>query len=354
MVAVGLIEGVAEATASAGRILSGVLSDALRRRKPLIVLGYGLAALSKPMFPMAATVTGVFAARFVDRVGKGIRGAPRDALVADITPPALRGAAYGLRQALDSVGAFVGPLLAILLMWQLDGDVGAVFWAAVVPAVLAVAILIVAVREPEHPRPHHDRMPWSIAPIRRLPTAFWIVVGLAACFTLARFSEAFLVLRAADVGLATAYVPAVMVLMNVVYAGVAYPAGALADRVDRRSLLAVGLAALVSADLVLAGAARPLHVFVGTALWGAQMGLTQGLFAKLVADAAPAGSRATAFGVFNLTTAAALFLASALAGALWSAAGPEATFVVGAGCAALTAAGLLAVTPGRLPKHPPI
>jgi MFS family permease len=343
---VGLIEGIAESSASLAKVVSGIASDRLGRRKPLVLAGYGLAALSKPIFPLATSVAWVLTGRFVDRIGKGIRGAPRDALVADITPPEHRGAAYGLRQALDSAGAVIGPLLAIVLMALLHDDIRTVLWAAVIPAAMAVLLVAVAVREPPRPSaPANGHARLTTAAIAQLPRACWLVVLLGAVFTLARFSEAFLILRAQDVGLRLAYVPAVLIVMNVVYAGTAYPAGWAADRVSRRALLVAGLAVLVGGDVVLAFAATPTHVLAGVACWGLHMGLTQGLMAKLVADTAPPRLRGTAFGLFNLAAGAALLLASAIAGSLWSTLGPGATFIGGALVAALAAAGVLAYQP---------
>ncbi len=341
MVTVGFLEGIAEATASIAKVFSGTLSDAVGSRKWLVVGGYGLAAITKPVFPLATSVGWVFGARFVDRLGKGIRGAPRDALIADVVPASLRGAAYGLRQALDSIGAFVGPLLAVLAMGWFANDIRAVLWIATVPAAVAVLLLVVGVEEPGRSRAASPRR-WMItrADVRLLSRRYWQTVALGVVFTLARFSEAFLILRARDVGLAIAYVPAVMIVMNLVYAGVAYPAGRTADRVSARTLLVAGLAMLVVADAVLAMASRPVHVFVGTAAWGMHMGLTQGLFSKLVADAAPASVRGTAFGLFNLTTGVAMLLASTVAGLLWNWLGPQATFVAGGVCAALAMIGL--------------
>ena len=346
MVTIGILEGVAEATAAITKVFSGALSDYLGKRKFLLVSGYALAAFTKPIFPLATSVSWVFGARFVDRVGKGIRGAPRDALVADISPPQLRGAAYGLRQALDSVGALLGPLLAVLCMLWFAGDIRAVLWVAVLPAVIAVALLVVFVREPERGAPGSKAtLPLHPVEIRRLPRRYWLVVLLGGLFTLARFSEAFLVLRAQDVGLSLGLVPLVMIVMNVFYAGVAYPAGAAADRVRPRTLLLVGLALLVAADLLLATATAPLAAFVGAALWGLHMAFTQGLFAKLVADHAPAELRGTAFGVFNLVSGGALLLASVIAGALWSVWGATATFAAGGVFAAIAALGLLLYRP---------
>lgn len=338
---IGFIEGIAEATASITKIFSGAVSDYFGRRKLPVVFGYGLSAVTKPIFPLATSVTWVLVGRFVDRVGKGIRGAPRDALVADITPPALRGTAFGLRQALDSVGAFLGPLLAILAMAWLANDIRRVLWLAVVPASIAVALLVVFVREPERDGGRsRERTQLTLATISQLPRRYWLIVQLGAVFTLARFSEAFLVLRAQNLGLAVGYVPAVMIAMNVVYAGVAYPAGVTADRVGPRGLLVVGLGVLVVADLVLASATAPSHAFVGTALWGLHLGLTQGLLSKLVADTTPQALRGTGFGVFNFVSGGALLLASAMAGALWSKVGPSAPFVAGAVFTLLAMGGL--------------
>ncbi len=347
MVTIGIIEGVAEATAAIAKIFSGALSDYLGRRKSLLVLGYALAAITKPVFPLATSIGWVFTARFVDRIGKGIRGAPRDALVADITPPELRGAAYGLRQALDAVGGFLGPLLAVASMVWFANDIRMAMWIAVVPAVVTVALLAICVREPER-RDSSARVSLSAADAKRLPPHYWLVVLLGAVFTLARFSEAFLVLRARDVGLALGYVPLVMMVMNVFFAGIAYPAGAVADRASQRMLLLVGLAVLIAADLVLAFAGSPLVALVGAALWGVHMAFTQGLLSKLVADAAPAELRGTAFGLFNLVSGGALLSASVIAGTLWSALGAGATFLAGAAFAGVAA---VLVLTHRAPSH---
>lgn len=334
MLTIGLIEGVAEATAAVTRVFSGTLSDRLGRRKPLVIFGYGLAAFTKPVFAAATSVGWVFGARWVDRLGKGIRGAPRDALLADLVAPPLRGAAYGLRQALDSVGAFAGPLLAIAALAWFADDLRSAMWVAVPPAFLAVAVLWRYVREPETAATQAaERPPLALASARRLPARFWQVVALGAVFTLARFSEAFLVLRAQDAGLTLTLVPLVMVAMNLVYSASAYPFGRLADRVDRRLMLAAGLLVLVAADLVMAWAAGWALLLGGVALWGVHMGLTQGLLGAMVADSAPEHLRGTAFGLFNLASGLAMLLASALAGLLWTALGPAATFLAGAGFA---------------------
>ncbi len=348
MVTIGIIEGVAEASAAIMKVFSGVLSDYFRKRKLLAVIGYTLAAITKPIFPLATTIGWVFTARFIDRIGKGIRGAPRDALVADIAPRELRGAAYGLRQALDSVGAFVGPLLAVVFMLWLANDIKAVLWIAVIPAFLSVFLLVVAVKEPALAQETRGPLPrLHFTDVKRLPVRFWLVVALGAVFTLARFSEAFLILRAQDVGLALTYVPAIMIVMNIVYALFAYPAGAAADRLSARKLLLFGLGILIVADILLAFAASPVMAFVGAACWGLHMALTQGLLSKLVADTAPADLRGTAFGIFNLVSGGALLLASVIAGTLWSVIGPSATFISGALFAALSAIGLLLYRPNQ-------
>ena len=339
---VGLIEGIAEASASITKVFSGWISDRLGKRKLLAVLGYGLGALSKPIFPLAVTPVEVLGARFADRIGKGIRGAPRDALVADITEPGARGAAFGLRQALDTVGAFLGPLVAIGLMLVLAGDIRAVFAWAVIPALIAVLLMIFGVEESKRPQgPKTVRAPIHWSEVRDMGRPFWSVVAIGVVFTLGRFSEAFLVLRAQGVGLTPTLIPLVLVVMNLVYAAVAAPAGSLSDRMDRRLLLAIGLAILILADLMLAFSPTIIGVLVGVALWGAHMGVTQGLLSALVADAAPDRLRGTAFGVFNLATGLTLLLASSLAGILWSRLGAPTTFVAGAAFSAVALLGLM-------------
>ncbi len=333
---VGLIEGLAESTALIVKVFSGALSDYLGRRKGLAVLGYAMGALSKPLFALAPGIGLVVTARLIDRVGKGIRGAPRDALVADIAPAHLRGAAFGLRQSLDTVGAFLGPLIGVGLMLLWANDFRAVFWVAVVPGLLAVALLWFGLREPEATRPVGGVNPIRRDNLRRLSAAYWWVVGIGAAFTLARFSEAFLVLRAQQSGIAMALVPLVMVAMNLVYAASAYPFGKLSDRIPHHRLLAWGLLVLIAADLVLARAAGPVGVLLGVALWGIHMGMTQGLLATMVADTAPADLRGTAFGLFNLVSGVAMLLASVLAGGLWDTWGPAATFYAGAGFCVVT------------------
>ncbi|ODU40742.1 MAG: MFS transporter [Lysobacteraceae bacterium SCN 69-123] len=331
---IGMIEGAAEALVLVTKVFSGYLSDAIGRRKPLVLLGYGLATAVKPLFPLADSVAMVTTARLLDRFGKGIRGAPRDALVGDLAPPEVRGAAFGLRQSMDTIGAVIGPLLAIGLMWLLADDIRAVLWWAVVPGIVAV-LLLIRLPEPAHER-KPARLPLTRAGLARLGPAFARLTVLGAFFSLARFSEAFLVLRASDVGMPMTYVPLVLVVMSAVYALTAYPAGHLSDRMSRAAILAVGMVMLALADVALALTYNPIGLFVGVALWGLHMGLTQGIVASLIADVAPAEHRGTAFGVFNLVSGVALLVASILAGWLWDRYGPAWTFWTGAGLSALT------------------
>jgi MFS family permease len=341
MVTVGIIEGIAEATGSIVKIFSGAISDWLGKRKLLTAIGYGLAAFTKPIFPLATSVSWLIAARFIDRVGKGIRGAPRDALVADIAPAHLRGASFGLRQSLDTTGAFLGPALAIGLMWLTANNFKAVFWVAVIPAFLALGLLLFAVREPERPAGLRKvSFPLSLPELKKLGSAYWLVVAVATTFTLARFSEAFLILRAQGTGLPLVLIPMVLVLMNFVYALAAYPAGVLSDRYNRLTVLIIGFTLLIAADLVLALSAGLTGVAAGVVLWGLHMGVTQGLLSTLVADTAPAEVRGTAYGVFNLLGGIALLVASVVAGALWDGLGSQATFLAGAGFTVLALVGL--------------
>jgi MFS family permease len=339
---VGIIEGIAEATASITKIFSGAISDYVGKRKLLVVLGYGLAAFTKPVFALAPSIGWIVAARFVDRVGKGIRDAPRDALVADLSPPAVRGGAFGLRQSLDTVGALAGPLAAMALMTLLASNFTVVFWVATIPAFVALTVLVLGVDEPP-PASATRKHAIDRSAIGRLGGAFWAVTAVGTVLTLARFSEAFLVLRAQSVGMTPATVPAVMAVMSFVYALAAYPAGLLSDRIGRRGVLLAGIAALVASDLVLAAAGGIAGMMAGVVLWGLHMGLTQGLLAAMVADTAPPELRGTGFGLFNLAAGVAMLLASVVAGLLWDVAGPAATFLAGAAFTAASGAGLLAL-----------
>ena len=338
---VGLIEGLAESTALIVKVFSGALSDYLGKRKALAVFGYALGALTKPLFAIAASVGVVLSARLVDRVGKGVRGAPRDALVADIAPAEVRGAAFGLRQSLDTVGALLGPLLAVGLMLLWSNNFRAVFWVAFVPGVFAVSLLLFGVREPAQNLGETRTNPICRENLKRLSGAYWWVVGIGAVFTLARFSEAFLVLRAQQAGIPVAYVPLVMVGMNVTYSGSAYPFGRLSDRMNHATLLSLGLMVLIAADLVLAANDHWLTIAAGVSLWGLHMGITQGLLATMVANTAPMDLRGTAYGFFNLVSGIAMLMASAAAGLLWDRFGASFTFYAGASFATLSLLGIV-------------
>ncbi len=329
----GVMEGVAEATAQIGKLFSGVLSDRWRNRKNLALFGYGLAAIVKPLFPLATSFGAVFFARFADRVGKGIRGAPRDALVADMTSAETRGAAFGLRQSLDTVGAFVGPLIAVILIGLWAMDLRTVLWVACVPALIAVLILAFGIQEPERSNDNARKAGFNLATAKNLGRPFWLVVLLGAAVMLARFSEAFLVLRASDAKMSLALVPLVMVVMSLVYSLSSYPAGVLSDRWGRKGLFSAGLISLIIADLVLAWAPSPLFVMIGVAIWGLHMGLTQGILSTLVADSSPADLRGTAYGVFALVSGIAALIASITAGVVWDKMGQASVFYIGAGFA---------------------
>ena len=351
MMTVGFIEGIAEATAMITKVFSGAISDWIGKRKLLAVIGYGMAAFIKPVFPLAPNVEWLIGARFIDRIGKGIRGAPRDALVADIAPEHIRGASFGLRQSLDTIGAFVGPLLAIGLMLLTANNFKLVFWIAVIPAFIAFALMVYGVEEPAKKSaaaPNKPSLQWRDA--KRFSSAFWSIVAIASVFTLARFSEAFLILKAQAVGLPIALVPAIMVVMNIVYALVSYPAGALSDRIGRHGILIFGIAMLIVADLILAFGTTVWVALLGVVFWGLHMGLTQGLFATLVADTAPEELRGTAFGIFNLILGVAMLIASVIAGGLWDAFGPRMTFLAGASVTTIALLSLLVVQSRRLVK----
>ena len=349
VLAVGIIEGIAEATASMLKVVSGYVSDRFAKRKSLALLGYGLAALTKPIFPLAETAFGVVAARFVDRIGKGIRSAPRDAIVADVTPPQLLDAAYGLRQSLDTVGAFAGPMLAMLFLWLWAGDLRMVLWVAVVPAFIAVALLAVGVPEPPPHAPARRNAAIRFNTLTRLPKAFWHLIALTALFSLARLSEAFLVLRAQEMQLTLFWIPMVMIVMSAVYSIASYPAGLFARRLGKRTLLRASLVALFAAESVLAWLPGQAGLWIGVALWGLHMGLSQGGLSAAVAQLAPPQLRATCFGIFHFVTGVFQLASGALAGWLWSQHGSSAAFTAGAFWAVVA---LLALGLRRAPAEP--
>ncbi len=340
VIVIGIIEGVAEATALILKVFSGVISDYVGKRKGLALLGYGLGALSKPLFAIAPTSGVVFSARMIDRVGKGIRGAPRDALVADVTPPEIRGAAYGLRQSLDTIGAFLGPLLAVALMFLWDNDFQSIFWVAAIPAVLSIALLGFGLKEPRTAVVQKRTNPLRRENLKKLSAAYWWVVAIGSIFTLARFSEAFLVLRAQQMAIPLFAIPLVMVAMNLVYSLTAYPFGKLSDSMSHSKMLQWGLLVLIAADIVLALSSHWSTLLAGVALWGIHMGMTQGLLAAMVAHTAPPELRGTAFGMFNLMSGIALLLASAGAGVLWEILGAASTFYAGAIICVVTLVGM--------------
>ena len=345
VVAMGALDGIAEATASMAKLVSGRLSDRQRRRKPWILLGYGMAALSKPLFPLAQGALPVLGARFVDRLGKGIRGAPRDAMIADETPPELRGAAYGLRQSLDTVGGFIAPIAAVGLMIWFANDIRLVFWIAAIPAFLSFLFAWAMLHET---RDHAATKPVAAAwgGWRSLDPQVKRLIAVGFLFGLARFSEGFLILKAMDAGLAATWSPLVLALFSLSFMALAYPAGALSDRTDPKSLLLGGIALLVAADLWLAEAASLWAVGFGVVLWGAHMAMTQGVFARMIADAAPANERASSFGAFFFVSGISTLLASVAAGLLWDRGGPAATFTSAAAVAALAGA-MLWLMPAR-------
>ena len=340
VIIIGIIEGVAEATALILKVFSGVISDYVGKRKGLALLGYGLGALSKPLFAIAPTSGVVFSARMIDRVGKGIRGAPRDALVADVTPPEIRGAASGLRQSLDTIGAFLGPLLAVALMFVWDNDFQSIFWVAAIPAVLSIALLGFGLKEPRTAVVQKRTNPLRRENLKKLSAAYWWVVAIGSIFTLARFSEAFLVLRAQQMAIPLFAIPLVMVAMNLVYSLTAYPFGKLSDSMSHSKMLQWGLLVLIAADIVLALSSHWSTLLAGVALWGIHMGMTQGLLAAMVAHTAPPELRGTAFGMFNLMSGIALLLASAGAGVLWEVLGAASTFYAGAIICVVTLVGM--------------
>lgn len=338
---VGFIEGIAEAATSITKVFSGVLSDWLQKRKFLTALGYALAAFTKPIFPLATELSWFMSARFIDRIGKGIRGAPRDALIADLSPPHLRGASFGLRQSLDTIGAFLGPALAILLLIFFNNNIKIVFWCAVLPAFLSVFLVIWGVSEPDHSTTHSNiRFPLLLNELIRLDVRFWIVVAIAIIFTLSRFSEAFLILKAQSLGLSVSLIPATLIIMNIFYALASYPAGVLSDKGDRIKVLTIGLLFLIISDIVLALSQSLIEAALGIIFWGLHMGFSQGLLSALVADSAPPELRGTAFGIFSLLTGLAVLFSSIIAGFLWDTLGSSTTFYFGAFFASISLIGI--------------
>ena len=335
--ALGAIDGIAEATANFAKLFSGRLSDRTLKRKPWVMAGYGLAALSKPLFPLAGNAPTLMIARFADRIGKGIRGSPRDAILADETPPEIRGRAFGLRQALDTVGALLAPIAAIGLMAWLASDIRAVFWIAVIPAALSFLLAWLALKEPVQHLAPPKKSP-LFAGFKQLDPETKRLLQVGFLFGLARFSEAFLILKGIDVGLTEAMSPLTLAVFNLAYVALAYPAGALSDRMAPRSILMAGMALLVSGNLVLAATNGFIGLLLGAILWGGHMALTQGIFSRMIADSAPEEYRATSFGAFWFVTGIASLLANLGAGWLWDRQGSSATFLTSAAVAAVALA----------------
>ena len=335
--ALGAVDGVAEATANFAKLFSGRLSDRSQRRKPWVMGGYGLAALSKPLFPLASNLVTLIAARFADRIGKGLRGSPRDAMIADETPPEIRGRAFGLRQALDTAGALLAPLIAIGLMAWFANDIRKVFWIAIIPAALSFLLTWLALREPERHSSSAKKAPF-FSGFRELDSDTKRLIAVGFLFTLARFSEGFLILKGIEIGLSEAMSPLTLALFNLAYVALAYPAGSLSDRMSPKTILLVGIGMLVAGNIVLAETSSFVGLVVGVALWGAHMALTQGIFSRMIADSAPERLRATSFGAFWFVSGIAALLASLAAGLLWDRQGSSATFLTSAAVAAAAGA----------------
>jgi MFS family permease len=338
--ALGAIDGIAEATANFAKLASGRLSDRSLRRKPWVVAGYGLAAISKPLFPLAASAPAVMAARFADRIGKGIRGSPRDAMIADETPPEIRGKAFGLRQALDTVGALLAPLAAIGLMALLASDIRAVYWVAVIPAAASFLLAWLALREPEQLNAPIKRSP-LFSGFRELDKETKRLLAVGFLFALARFSEGFLILKGMEIGLSETFSPLTLAVFNLAYVALAYPAGSLSDRMRPRTILMAGIVVLVAGNVVLAKSDSLAGVMAGVVLWGAHMALTQGIFSRMIADSAPEHLRATSFGAFWFVSGIGALLASLGAGMMWDRDGSETVFLASAGIATVALAMLM-------------
>lgn len=339
--AVGLLDGFAEALPFVVKPVSGWLSDRFRNRKGLTVAGYGLAALAKPLFALAGGLGLIVTARLIDRMGKGIRGAPRDALIADLTEPRLRGQAFGLRQSMDTVGAILGPVLAAILIGMWLGDYQTAFWFASIPAGLAMVVLVVGVREPRSrtaaARPSESIQTTPLSP------AFWAITALAAAMALAKPSEAFLLLRAQAMGWSTGEIPLLLAAMNSAYALSAYPAGRFFDRLGERRLLATSLGALGLALLLLWSGSHPAMLWSAAIAWGLHLGTSQAVLAALISLHAPSARRGTAFGVYAGCLGGAFILNGAVVGVLWSRVDPQ---VALAFCIGMT--GMAAIVESRV------
>jgi MFS family permease len=343
---VGLIEGVAEGVAVGLRGLAGWLSDrAGERRKPWIVAGYGLTAVSRPLLAVASAWGVVLGARLVDRAGKAARTAPRDALIRDSTPPPLLGASFGYHRAMDTAGAVIGPLAAVALL-SAGTSLRTILWVAVAPG-FATLLLLRAIREAP-PSAREEVAPTGSA--RSLPRSFWLVLGVWVVFSVGNSSDVFLILRAKNLGLGFTLTVLAYAVYNLVYTSLAWPLGALSDRVSRATVLAGGLAVFALVYLGFAFAGGSWTVWPLFAVYGAYIAATEGVAKAWVGDRAPAGLAGTAYGIFAAASGAALLVASVAAGLLWSHVSARAPFVLGAASAGIALILLVSVeraSPGR-------
>ncbi len=341
--ALGLIEGVAEATSSIMKMVSGWWSDRARRRKPLVVAGYSIAAAARPLVGLATSWGHVLAIRFTDRVGKGIRTAPRDALLAEMVPPERRGRAFGLQRAMDNAGAVVGPLLAAALLKFVVDDERSVFLLAAIPGLAAVLLLVLAVKETPKEPPPADL---PRAPAQPLPRRLKVAIGIFSLFTLASSTDAFLILRAQDAGLELWQLPLLWAFFNGVKAAAGVPGGALADRIGHVRAIVLGWAVYAIAYVGFALVSTPGQLWGLFAFYAVFYALTEGAERALVADLAPAHLRGKAFGAFHASVGLTALPASVLFGVLWKVLGPRAAFLIGA-CVAVAAAAALLVFRAR-------
>jgi MFS family permease len=342
--AVGAIEGAAESTAALLKLASGWLSDRVSRRKPLVLAGYGIASLIRPLIGLAQSVTQVLGIRVTDRIGKGIRTAPRDALVADSVDPAIRGRAFGFHRAADHAGAVIGPLLAFALLRWGGLEVRQIFLLTAIPGALAVLALLVGVREVPREMPEASRKLDLRAPLGR---RFWSFLAVLLVFTLGNSTDAFLLLRARDLGIDAALIPILWALLHVVKSLSSTPGGALSDRIGRKPLLVAGWILYAAVYFALARADAAWQAWALFAVYGIYFGLTEGVEKALVADLVPEDRRGAAFGWYNLALGIAALPASLIFGTIWDRAGAPAAFGFGAAMALAAAIGIAFVAPVR-------
>jgi MFS family permease len=331
---VGLIEGIAEATASLLKLFSGVIADRFGKNKLLMGFGYGISTASRPILALASGWGMVFLARFTDRAGKGIRTAPRDAIIAASTPPGQLGLAFGFHRALDTAGAVVGPAVALAILAVWAADFRLVFWLSVVPGVLAVALIVWFIEADGRVRPAQAALAWSL---RGFDDRFWEFLLVIGLFSLGNSSNAFLILKAEQVGTSPAWISGIYVGYNALYALMSVPGGLLADRVGMRRMIIVGLGLFAAVYAGIALASTPQQIAALFLCYGIYMGLTEGVQRAYLATLAPKERTATAFGLYHMVVGIAILPASLFAGVLWDTVGPAAPFLFGAGMAALAA-----------------